>query len=199
MHPSSPQHSMTPRPVEWRPCAGCCSWLLQRLSRPFWGQFPRPAALPVPGGCWMALGRGGGSAAIWVEGEAKGRPQPGNGLHVAFPTAVTPGVGSAGGQEPLCLPPAAPWMPCESRSWETRSRVISAVLQAEPLHELVTCPGLAPAQNHFPLLRKGRLKGGTVEGRCSQPCSGSHPFFQRCAGEGREQQLFPAQTGHQSS
>lgn len=99
----------------------------------------------------------------------------------------------------LCLPPAAPWVPCQSRSGETRSRVISAALQAEPLQEFVTCPGLAPAQNHFPLLREGRLKGGTAEGRCSQPCSGSHPFFQRCAGEGKEQQCFPAQTGHQSS
>lgn len=32
------------------------SWQLSRRSL---GQFPRPAALPAAGGCWMALGRGG--------------------------------------------------------------------------------------------------------------------------------------------
>lgn len=101
------------------------------LSHRSSGQFPRPAALPVAGGCWMALGRGGGSTAIRVEGEAKNRPQPGNGLHVVFPTAMTPRVGSTGGQELLCLPPVGLWIPWESRSWETRSRVISAPCPAQ--------------------------------------------------------------------
>lgn len=80
-----------------------CRALLLALRRSP-GRFPRPAALPAPAGCCSALGRGGGSAAIGLEGEAESREQPGNGLHAMFPTAVTLGLGSAAGREPLCLP-----------------------------------------------------------------------------------------------
>jgi len=52
--------------------------------------------------------RGGGSAAIRVEGEAKSWPQPGNGLHTVFPKAMTRGVGAAHSQELVCLLPSWP-------------------------------------------------------------------------------------------
>lgn len=52
--PHTPQLPMafqgSSSPGEWRQSAGCCSWLSHSCS----GQFPRPAALPAPGGAgWL--------------------------------------------------------------------------------------------------------------------------------------------------
>lgn len=128
--------------------SGRCSWLLRRLSLLSSGQFPRPAALPVAGGHWMARGRGGGSTAIRVEGEAESWPQPGNGLCAAFPPAVTPRVGSVHGQESVCLPPN--WSadaPEEQASGNLVSSDLSLICRAR----------LSPEQSRYTFCKMSRV------------------------------------------
>lgn len=191
---------------------GRCSWLPRRLSLLSSGRFPRPAALPAAGGCWMALGRGGGSAAIRVEGEAESRPQPGNGLRPAFPPAVTPRVGSTRSQELVCLLPN--WSadaPGEQVSGNLVSGDFSSMprarLSPEQSRYTTFCkmPRVGSSPKPLPLAPEGPAEGGTPGGRCQccWSCSGSHPFFQSCAGGGREQGCFPGRAqplhaGHQN-
>lgn len=191
---------------------GAALGLPQRFSLLSSGRFPRPAALPAAGGRWTAPERGGGSAAIWVEGEAERWPQPGNGLHAAFPPAMTPGVGSTHGQELVGLLPKGS---ADAMGEQVLGNLVSsdfsstsrARLSPEQSHYTTFCkmPRVGSSPKPLPLAPKGSVEGGAPGGRCwcCWSCNGSQPSFHRHAGGGREPGCFPSQpqllhAGHQS-